>query len=86
MAKLLPDVPYAQPVTDNRGLISIQWSNFVRALYVRVGEATALSNVELAAQSDTTALQVSFTTLQAQVTALAATVSGADTLNQGRAL
>jgi hypothetical protein len=45
----LPNIPYRVALTDESGFISPAWSAFFRLLYVRVGEANALTNTELAA-------------------------------------
>lgn len=70
MAKRLADVPYGTPMTDKRGLPTPSWSNWFRSLYVRVGEGTALSNIELAGQGDTSQLSADVLALQDAVEAL----------------
>jgi hypothetical protein len=45
----LPNVPYRTPVLDALGFLTQPWAAFFRGLYLRVGQANALTNTELEA-------------------------------------
>lgn len=65
----LPFVPYNSEVIDENGFLSTAWSAFYRALYIRVGQANALTNIELAALANGNNFQTQINTLSASVTA-----------------
>lgn len=64
----LPNVPYNVPMLDENGFLTLAWSAFFRGLYTRVGQANALSNIELQALS-------SGAVFEAELTALTVTVA-----------
>lgn len=70
----LPFVPYKSPVVDESGLITQEWSTFLRGLYIRVGQSNALTNIELASLA-------SSSNAQALIAALTVTVNANQAIN-----
>lgn len=86
MSQTIDDPPYKTPFIDDNGYLTIQWMNWIRSLFARVGTNQALSNTELEVvrTADIAALEVQVTAIDVTVTALSSTVSSlSDELNQG---
>lgn len=86
--KTVPPPPITTPIADSRGIISQPWFIYFRQVFLRIGEARAMTNVELESSfsqglADITALQTSVTALQSAVTALQ---SKDNDFSQGRQL
>ena len=67
--RIVPPPPHQSPMVGSSGLLTPVWSTWIRQLYVRIGQASALTNVELAAnQIDAIAtINANITTLQTTV-------------------
>lgn len=51
MAVQCPPPPILSPIVDKNGVITFAWSQFFTQLFQRIGQGSALSNIELASGS-----------------------------------
>lgn len=87
--KTVPPVPYKVAMTDNSGFLTSAWSAWFRQVFVRVGGAVALSNVELEnlQEGSLSTIAADIATLQGQVTSLTNLLAAdMNDLSQGRQL
>lgn len=87
--QLVPPVPYKTPVLDQAGYLSPSWSAWFRQLFIRIGQARALSNTELenlqlveleGIEAEVEALQ---TTSASHTTSIATLTTAVNDLGQG---
>ena len=70
MSQQLPTPPIKAPLTDGKGIVSIAWTRWFQTAYVRMGQASALSNSELSSSTIG-----SLTVINAEIVALQTSVA-----------
>lgn len=65
----LPNVPYRIAIVDENGILTPEGAAFFRSLYIRVGQANALTNLELQALAGGAVQQAEIDALTAVVIA-----------------
>lgn len=97
MSTQVPPPPIQAPITSASGLVTFPWTQWLTQLYQRIGQGSALSNIELASgnnpailalNTEVTALQSAVATLNSEVVILSSSsatfTSEIDGLLQGR--
>lgn len=72
MAITLPPLPLKSVVINERGILTPLWATWFRELFQRIGGTTALSNIELEEQIDTSSLNIQIQQLKDDVSILQA--------------